>query len=384
LVWARTSIALDLQSASQQIGISETELSEWESGEKRPTIAQLREAARVYRRPLAAFFLSEPPTDFLVPHDFRRHPRGTPRKTSRDLISEIRRIPYLREVAYECAEFISDEPTRFLGMATLNSDIDALAESARALLQVPLARQKQDWNDSYAALRGWRAALEEIGILVFQFRGVEISELRGFSVRDIQFPVIAVNASDAPNARIFTLQHEFAHLLLNTAGMCDLVPAERTNHPDQAVEAFCNAFAATLLVPRQAILGSIGVTAFSRPRDWTDEQISRLAREFCVSSEVIARRLSALGGASREFYLKKRTEYQMRAEATRDKVSFGPTPATKALWSVGQEFTRIAFDAYDRDAISASDLSEFLGVKTKHFAEIRQMAFESRPAGAGA
>src|SRR5258708_32314082 len=108
--------------------------------------------------------------------------------------------------------------------------------------------------------------------------------------------------------------------------MCDLVPAERTSHPDQAVEAFCNAFAATLLVPRHALLGSIGVSSFSRPRDWTDEQISRLAREFCVSSEVIARRLTTLGGASREFYLKKRTEYQIRAEATPEKASFGPTP----------------------------------------------------------
>ena len=72
LVWARQSMRLSIEEAERRI---RAKVSKWESGELEPTVVQLREACRVYRRPMAAFFLPEPPTTFSVPHDYRRAPR---------------------------------------------------------------------------------------------------------------------------------------------------------------------------------------------------------------------------------------------------------------------------------------------------------------------
>ena len=51
----------------------------------------MRKAAGVYRRPLAAFFLAEPPAQPAPLHDFRRLPAGTPAEPSADLLLQMRR-----------------------------------------------------------------------------------------------------------------------------------------------------------------------------------------------------------------------------------------------------------------------------------------------------
>jgi len=76
LVWARESINMDLDEAAEKIGVKAERLREWESGRRHPTVNQARAMSQVYRRPLAAFFLPQPPSSlgFAVPHDFRRLP----------------------------------------------------------------------------------------------------------------------------------------------------------------------------------------------------------------------------------------------------------------------------------------------------------------------
>lgn len=53
LVWARQSAGFSLDAAAVKLRIPEERLRSWEAGETRPTIAQLRMAANVYKRPLA-------------------------------------------------------------------------------------------------------------------------------------------------------------------------------------------------------------------------------------------------------------------------------------------------------------------------------------------
>jgi len=71
LSWARRSLNLTDEQAASRLGVSVEALRTWETGEQRPTIAQLRTAAEKYRRPLGVFFLSTPPADPTPPHDFR-------------------------------------------------------------------------------------------------------------------------------------------------------------------------------------------------------------------------------------------------------------------------------------------------------------------------
>jgi Zn-dependent peptidase ImmA (M78 family) len=61
-----------------------------------------------------------------------------------------------------------------------------------------------------AALNAWRAAVERLGILVFQTSEIGLREMRGISIPHGPLPVSLLNSTDAPHGRIFTLLHEFA------------------------------------------------------------------------------------------------------------------------------------------------------------------------------
>ena len=111
LRWARESIGLSPQAAARKIKLSDDTLVEqWEDGIALPTIPQLRDAARVYKRPLAVLFLSRPPDgSFDVMHDFRRLPDAEARLWSPELHGEYRRANDQRDVVLELAE-LAQEP----------------------------------------------------------------------------------------------------------------------------------------------------------------------------------------------------------------------------------------------------------------------------------
>jgi transcriptional regulator with XRE-family HTH domain len=64
LAWGRNAARLSANAAAKRIGVSPAVLLEWEAGEARPSFAQLRKLADVYKRPLAVFYLAAPPTKF--------------------------------------------------------------------------------------------------------------------------------------------------------------------------------------------------------------------------------------------------------------------------------------------------------------------------------
>ena len=64
LKWARLSIGVSPEDAARRAGVTVERLASWESGATEPTVAKLRQLATLYQRPLALFFLPEPPVDF--------------------------------------------------------------------------------------------------------------------------------------------------------------------------------------------------------------------------------------------------------------------------------------------------------------------------------
>lgn len=94
LRWARRTAGYDLPTAAAKLGQDARRLEAWEAGEQRLTVPQLRKAAQVYRRPLAVFYLSEPPKGFSALRDFRRLPRGIPKWSHfRNAYRVRRRLP---------------------------------------------------------------------------------------------------------------------------------------------------------------------------------------------------------------------------------------------------------------------------------------------------
>ena len=373
LVWAREGARLDIETAAKKAQVAPERMRLWESGEARPTINQLRKLANAYKRPIAVFYLPEPPSSgFQAMRDFRRLPVSAKMQESPELAFEIRSARNRRDVALELFEAMGEEPHPFPLTATLNDYPERLAGEIRDFLGVSVDEQIR-WKSGRESFNKWRHTLESAGILVFQSADVQVGEVRGFSISDVPLPTIVVNNKDAMNARIFTLFHELAHIMLREGGMCDLYNEHNNN------EAFCNKVAGAMLMPRERILQEEVVLSQKKvDPNWNDSAIKFLARRYGVSEEATVVRLLNLGLTRTEFYTAKREEYQegYRNAANSKKRGF-ISPHYKVINRVGRLFVKLILSNYRQDNITASDVSEFLDVKLKHLPKIEGYAFKT-------
>jgi len=102
LSWARALMGLDLDYVAQKAKIAPDRLVLWEAGGSRPTVAQLRKLARIYRFPIAVFYLPDPP-DLKIPHPRdRRFLLGFEQEgPSPELSFEFRWAHERRQIAFE-------------------------------------------------------------------------------------------------------------------------------------------------------------------------------------------------------------------------------------------------------------------------------------------
>lgn len=384
LRWARESAGLTPEEAARKLNVKAERVNGWESGAMAPTVPQLRNVAHVYKRPLAAFFLPAPPVEPPPLHDFRRLRDQEIAHAGSALLLEMRRARRRRAIALQLLDELGREAPSFALRARLDEDPDAVGRRGRAFLRVELAEQER-WQRPYVALASWLSVLESHFVLVFQTSDVNLEEMRGFSLSESQLPVIALNGKDSPRGRIFTVMHEFAHLMLHQGGVCDPVRVhDRAQSPDERVEVFCNAVAGALLVPTDALLSDTRVAEVRQAREWSDSDLRSLADRFVVSREVILRRLLTAGRTTESFYRRKRTQFiaEYREQQAQRSQEGGFVPRSRlVVRNNGKRYTQLVLEAHERDRITAADVSDYLGVRLKHLDDI---AHAVSPPGAGA
>ena len=369
LVWARESARMDIETAAKKANVKPERLALWERGDARPTIIQLRKFGRIYKRPIAVFYLPEPPTGYQPMRDFRRLRGDGAANESPELAFEIRQANARREIALELSAALGEEPAEFPLAATMSDDAEILSAKIRAFLGIGIDAQTK-WKPGYDSFNAWRAAFENAGMLVFQASGVPLEEMRGFSISDMPLPVIVVNNKDAPNSRVFTLFHELAHILLREGGICDL-------YDDAGIEVFCNRVAGATLIPRESLVSEDVVTSKSGDVHWSDHEIKAIANKYGVSREVALRRILGIGRTTEHFYGIKREQYQEEYSSLANKNQGGPVRQyRKALSRNGYSFARLVLQNYYQDYITAGDVSEFLDVRLKHLPDIDAAVFQ--------
>jgi Zn-dependent peptidase ImmA (M78 family)/DNA-binding XRE family transcriptional regulator len=376
LSWARRSAGYTLEEAAKKINnMRADKLAAWEKGPDRPTVKQLYKLAEVYKRPVGTFFLSELPQDFTIPRDFRRLPGEVAGVYSPALRRQIRLAEERRGTALELFEDIGEEPPAFPLVAALDNDPDEVASRIREALGVDSAQQFS-WRDPrrYKPFRQWRKRIENIGVLVFQATRVETQEMLGFSLAEPVLPVIAVNRKIHLNGRIFTLLHEFVHLMLRQSSICDIDEEVLRPPEEQRIEVFCNRVAGAALVPTGILVREEIVAA--RPaarREWDEEDIKALALRFSVSREVIVRRLLIAGRTTEEFYRRKRREYFQPPEAGDEEKAGGPeNPAVRALSTLGASFLTLILESHNQGHLTLSQVSGLIGERVKWVPEIER------------
>src|SRR5262249_2913452 len=155
----------------KKIGVKPERLTEWEGNVSRPSVPQLRNAARAYKRPLAVFFMSAPPVEPAPPHDFRRLPGLDIPTASPALAFATRRSRRRRSVAVELLDDMGVQPSAFPLRASIHDDAETVATSIRDWLGVRVGEQAR-WRTEREALNGWISALEAHDVLVFQVSDV--------------------------------------------------------------------------------------------------------------------------------------------------------------------------------------------------------------------
>lgn len=371
LKWARESIGLGIDEAAKKIGVKNERLQNWESGSERPSYPQIKKISNVYKRSTASFLLKNIPTEPPIPKDFRVIADSEVAQLSSDSRIAIRRARAKRLDAIQMFSLLEVDVKKFTFNASLKESPEKLAHLWRDKLAISLDEQKK-FKDKYQALNAWKEAIESLDILVFQASMKSVDELRGLTIFDETLPIILLNTKDDPLPRIFSLLHEFCHILLHVSGIGNMSPNLNDDVRENKVEIFCNSFAANFLVPRNDILVEINQI---KNFDLTTIQ-KILADKYRVSQEVICRRLFDVGVINNKEYNVAIKNLRSRKVKKSDS---GPVlPDRKSVSQNGKKYVRLVFETYRAGKISIREALQYLGVKTKYLAGCEELAFRGK------
>lgn len=381
LIWARESIGLSREQAAAKIDVFPSKIRYWEEGHGDPTLSQLRRIAEAYQRPLAALFLSEPPSETDSVPDYRLVPGKQGDPWSPALHEAFRRVRMQREVAIELAELREDVPTPLAVQLQSNLDPEHAGELVRGWLGAPVPTTVAGQGEGNP-LRRWSVLVEAKGVLVTQVQGIDLDEMRGLSISDQPFPVIVLNGKDAPGGKLFTLLHELVHVLLRSGGLCDLREARgQARTPSERIERYCNQVAAVALMPRSVLLTDPRVASASTSTTWADADLRELSRRFGASEEATLLRLVRLGRASEDDYRRRRKLYLKIYVARRDKkprAAGGLGYYQLKLRDFGHLYVRAVLNAYRDQDINGSEVADYLDMKLDHVAKLDRLVEAGR------
>jgi Zn-dependent peptidase ImmA (M78 family) len=366
LIWARESIGMSVDEVVKKIkGITINTIKEWEGkeGAAKPTFAQIELLSTIYRRPLSAFLLPAPPKEPPFPKDFRTLSSEEKQSLKPKTHLAIRKARRFQYSAIELIKELGEESRKLFIKANLSNNPETLAEKVRIQFGIKGFPRSTSFAKE-TALEEWIKILENNGILVFQISITMNREIRGFSLIDEDVPAIVLRRSDETSAKIFTLFHELAHLLLREGGICDLEESNISH------EKFCNHFAGAFLVPKDELLNHSIVKTNVKTREWPESFLRDIARDFNVSKEVILRRLLILGLTTKNYYLKKHKEWKSKykepfGRGKKDEIKI-------CLKERGKKYVSMAFDAYERKKIDEMRVADYLGVTSDKISKVKE------------
>ena len=275
VAWAIRESGHSSEDLANLLDVEEDLLDSWAAGRTSPTSGQLTKLSSTLRRPRTLFYLPAPPEDESLPVHLRIA-RG---ETQRELLPHERLVirRAMRRQAFIAEVRERAEPVRFPELTRATPPSQA-GEMLREWSAVSTDEQSA-WSTDSEALRGWRAAVERIGVVPMLVR-LGRHGMRGFALADDLAPVAAMNTAESPAARSFTLWHEIAHLVLGEQQSCLLASRDASE-----VERWCDRTANAVLVPREALSECAG----EMPRDAAPiEKAKSVAKSFRVSIRAAA------------------------------------------------------------------------------------------------
>jgi Zn-dependent peptidase ImmA (M78 family)/transcriptional regulator with XRE-family HTH domain len=373
LTWAREEGGWLPDQVAQSLHVKSERLAAWESGERQPTVRQVENLARFLHRPLSIFFLPSPPQLPPLATEYRRLPGVTVGAESPQLRLALRQMLNRREYALNLYGELGETMPVFDAVAHLSESAASVGGRLRARLGVAVDNQIA-WTSEWQAWRGWRAAAESIGVLVFQFNKVTLEETRGLTLLDTPLPVVGINSKErVPEAKAFTLLHEVIHLML-AAGNEErpALQEQRNNEQWAEVERFAESAASHALVPEAALRRLVGEPG-ANDGAWSTQDVRRLARRFWITPLAMATRLRESGFMSWNRYNAWRGEWNLYVASLPARAGGFATPAEKAMNRHGRPFVQLVLEAMSANRITSVDAARYLELKFQHFDQLREL-----------
>lgn len=369
LKWARERSGYSVEAAAKALNKKETFISECESGDRPLTYVQLEKLADKYKRPVALFFLPNPPEEPKLEEKLALRSRDVKKLEPRTLF--LFRQAYSRQLSLMELnnEKNPSEDLIFRDIQPTSSNIELneeyafeLAERSRDYLKISVDMQLK-WENEKTALENWRYHIQEKGIFVFK-DAFKDDLVDGFCLMHEVFPVIYLNNSRPSVRQIFTLIHELGHILVGKNGITpDITGSIKIKSAD--LERFCNQFANEFLVPTNDFKKRVNFSKYD------EEEIRKLAKFYNVSRLVILLKLIDIGILPQKTYNQKvklwanQYKSQKRNESV-NKGSGGGDYYNTHLTYLGYKYTNLAFEKYYQDLCSIEKLSAHLNVKVRN------------------
>ena len=327
--------------------------------------------AECVRRPEAVLFLRSPPDDEELA-DYRAA-QGAGGRLSPDDLLKIRRVRYAQAMARDMMEAQGASARPQIGGGAATSEP---AEEAAERMRGSLGMKERRGSTSLGGLyRRLREAIESLNILVFQYP-MDAGSVRGLALTGRLPYAILINSRDPEAARAFAILHQYGHVLTRSGGICgeQASGSAVAASAGQRAEAWCNRFAAALLMPRDEFVAER--RRCEEALHDAGRVVEELAKRFKTSRYAAATRAASLpggslGGGYADLLETIANKYAQGPRKGAGGRGGGPKFVDVRVAQLGLKFARLALSSYDRGLINARNLIDYLDMDVKHLEDLR-------------
>jgi Zn-dependent peptidase ImmA (M78 family) len=363
---------------AKRIEVPEEDVRSWCEGKTKPVLplSKVEQLSSAFKRPLAAFLLSKPPEEIKTIPDFRKLPSAQG-DFSKETHLAIRKARRLQKVRRELMENLGSDVQVKVRTRTLRDDPEVVAREERTMSGIHY--ENKTGITDFVIFNTWRDWFEQKNIAVFKMR-MPIDDARGFVLSENEPFVIVVNASDAHAGKMFTLFHEYGHLLLNVPAICNQDSNEVKDHRIAEIERWCNKFAGAFLMPKEAIEANYRIMNAIRAKNFA-ESAKIISKKFFVSKESALLRLLTLDYISSKLFFEERDKFRKEVARNIESIKerqkeseqkFIAQPLDKqCLSEKGHNFVSLVLKNTDLGYITSNDALDYLDIKLRHLEKLR-------------
>lgn len=356
---ARENIGLMTRFVSDKISKSQEDIIlQFESGDKLPTWAQIRQLAKLYNISEILFFSKNTISKYKEIPDYRVGADSSEDEKVKKLINlVISRQKWLENKLKEDGF----KQNNLQGSGKNLSSPNELAKFIYEKLEISIEEIKKfsGMDGSKKTLKYLIQKAEDKGIFVgktIHYHNIKVKNLRGVFISNPFCPFIILNRKDALAGQIFSFIHELSHLFRKSEAISNSLNFRNQDNPANNEEVFCNRVAVEFLLPKEELQQNI----------YSEADLENICSTYKVSKLTTFYRLKEmrkLGHAdldSLEEKIKAETERNLILKAEADKKKEGGNYTNSMRDSNGSLFNNYVVRLYSDNEIGPVEASNLL------------------------